>query len=188
MTRRQTTWLGALAFGFLPASAFGQQGRVLPSPTSIEPVAVLAHPPAPFGYYATQWRAFPTATAPAKATAPAGTPVLQAPKPLPRTFAEATPSVAISREMTSKRIDEPIPPPRPAIRPLGTTEPMKVVAASTSGGFATLRPVAELPVPSPTAAPLVRTPIVDPKLRMASFQDEVLRPAWPVITDPPVKK
>lgn len=187
MTRRHASWLGAFAVGFLPASAFGQSGRVLPPPTMVEPAAVLAHPAAPFGYYATQWRAFPTPTPPAKAAAPVGMPTLQAPKPLPRTFAEAAPPVAVSREMTSRRIEEPSPPPRLTIRPPTAPEPLKVVT-TTTGGFATLRSTPEQPAQLPLPAPIVRSPIVDPKLRTASFQDDVLRPAWPVITDPPVKK
>jgi hypothetical protein len=188
MTRRHARWLCALAFGFVPASAFGQSGKVLPPPTSNDPAAVLVPPAAPFGYYATKWRAFPTPTPPAKAPAPVSTPLLQAPKPLPRTFADSAPPLAVSREMTARRIDEPIPPPRPAIRPVAAPEPLKVVAGSTSGGFATLRPTSEPPTSLPAAATVVRTPIVDPKVKTASFQDDVLRPAWPVITDPPVKK
>lgn len=174
----------SLAATLLGASAFAQDAK------SAEAVAAPMKPAAgptpvgtvaPFGYYQTQWRAFPTAAPiqpkPVEAPPPAMTRE-PAPASLPKEIASARPI--------------PAPPTRPVMDPLLTgvpvPHPASMNAAKADRGFATLRSVVPVETSAP-AAPTVKAPARAPSLdnlRPARHDDEVMRADWPVL--PPLPK
>lgn len=184
-------------FGFSPIVVFGQHPPDSPEGPPVRVTAVTCAPghmagipQAPFGYYQTQWRAFPVAEVVVSKPAP--------PAPLP----------APVQKMPEKKAEMPVPPPKPAMSGRFATPSSPVVRSSTDTvpvphpasvggrtsiknekGFASLRPEPVMVEPSRTEVPVKteqapppmvrRTPAVEPTVRQVRGDDEVTRPDWP---------
>ena len=199
-------WFACLGLGLAAMPVFAQHSHRLSGPIAVASApncgVSVANSGAPYGYFQTQWRAFPTLATlpqPAAASPAPGTPVLLNAPSMPYSVTETStpvPIVAASNtgpaQSGSRASQDAVPVPHPA----------SVAALAKTGnrperGFATLRqtPV-EAPIvttsPTPIAAPPIppapssRPSIVDSGIRPVRNEEDVLRPAWPTL--PPQKK
>jgi hypothetical protein len=184
MTFRFRPRLWSATLGLLPVVV--QAGEPSPAPG--------INCPAHFGYYSTQWRPFPPC--PPEPTAPTLPPpaaktLLHAPPAAPRDqFAQAD-RVPVSRPRPAT-VGTPVPSPPPiAPPPAEPRPPAPVVRSGRETGFATIgkpaapeQPVRVAAAPTPPAPP-PKASIAPVKHeatpRPATPNDDVIRPAWPVI-------
>ena len=189
-------------FGLSPMAVLGQHPPDSPEGPPVRVKAITCAPGhlaggahAPFGYYQTQWRAFPVAEA-------------IVPKPAP-----VTPAPAPVQKPPKKKTESPVPPLKPAMSGRFASPSTAVVRsandvvpvphpASVAGrpasknekGFASLRaepvPVEPrstvVPVQAEPTPTIRRLPAVDPGIRQVRGDDEVMRPDWPKL--PAAKK
>ena len=196
MNRDFLRWLAMTVLGLAPLTAFADPGAKMPPP----PIAI-SEPGifSPYGYFPTHWRAYPAP--PATLPQPVGAPA-QVGTPVGRDFNVPKP-ILLDRSSTAARRAETGGPRQ--VRTAGYSNFDRVpvphpasVAANPrrygNQGFATLRsPMAEAPSPAPMPPSIAVPPIPDPppppplndaRMQRSRSDDDVVRPAWPVIPPP----
>lgn len=200
MTRAKRILLLGLGVGLVPSPLLAEHTKTTHSKPAGEVVAAKPTPSAvyhaPFGYFQTHWRAYPTVTDVLPEPGPKG-PVTSS-QLLRNTPEEKTP--VVSREpSTSENTPKPMP---------RTAEPVRQATAVPTApptttakqpvrperGFASLRSPTDAPIATSQATPIpappippppgARTPVIDPGVRPVRGDDDVVRPEWPTLPAP----
>lgn len=196
MTRSNWILTSVVVVGLCPSPLWADKGKsaVKPAAHSITTAGPTAVYHAPFGYFQTHWRAFPTVSETLPEPGPKA-PVTRT--PLLRKEPTDKAGVAVGRDSTAaEKTSKPAPRPVEQTTATQTSTPAPKQPSRPERGFATMRSPTDVPIATSQAAPIaappippppaVKTPTIDSGIRPVRGDDDVLRPAWPTL--PPPKK